>query len=185
MDKAKAISDFLESVENLSRLPLITGPEMNDLFGDEVAAAVADLNRHNREEQVCWQCTNRCCPIAGCELYAPQFRHCPIHHLRPVVCRLHFCHRFQTDGSSLIKELGDIFFDSLLAADRYGSPRVRLFDSPPLAATAPALIAVTSPWVKAVQEGDLDPEYAGKLIQQEADKYRIAHTSRGIALEVT
>jgi hypothetical protein len=177
MDKQKAINCFLERVERLSRLPLITDSEMKGLFGREVAGALMELDRFNQEKQICTHCQDRCCQICGCELYAPQFSQCPIHDFRPVVCRLHFCHKFNVPGSTVVKEIADIFFDSLLAADSYGSARVRLFDSPPLAMTSPDFVAVTSPWVDAVREGSLAPEKAGKLIRREAAKYRITLTS--------
>lgn len=173
MNKEKAIGNFLERVEQLSHLPLITNLDMDNLFGEEVTAVLAELSRLDREEQICLHCQNRCCQTSSCELYATRFSQCPIHDFRPLVCRLHFCHRFHLADSSLVKELGDIFFDSLLAADRAGSTRVRFFDTPPLATSAPELIAVTSPWVNAVREGSLNPEYASKLVRQEAEKYGI------------
>jgi len=173
MNKEKAINSFLGRIEQLTRLPLITDSEMNELFGEEVAAALATLNRYNIEEKICQRCENRCCYTSRCELYAPQFSECPIYGLRPVVCRLHFCHRFEATCSSLIVELGDIFFDSLLAAERNGSDRVRLFDTPPLEATSPQLVAVTSPWVDAVREGRLGPGDAGRLICREVAEHRL------------
>ena len=184
MDKEKSISNFLEHVERLSRLPLITNSEMNELFGEEVAAALVKLNNYNREKQICFNCQNRCCKVSGCELYASQFSQCPIQDFRPVVCRLHFCHRFHIQDNSLVEELGDIFFDSLLAADRYGSTRVRLFDSPPLARSAPDLVVATTQWVNAVREGSLNPEYAERLVLHEAQKYCIAHTYSATPVEV-
>jgi len=183
INKENALRNFLERVEQLSQLPLITDLEMNELFGEEVAAALAELNRYNQHEQVCWHCEKTCCQVTGCEFYAPQFSQCPIHDFRPVVCRLHFCHRFHITGSSLVEELGDIFFDGLLAADRDGSTRVRLFDSPPLAGSSPDLVAVTSPWMNAVRAGSLGPEYAAKLIRQEAEKYQITGTYIGTPIE--
>ena len=141
-----------------------------------MSEALAKLNRYNREKQICSQCQKRCCQASGCELYAPQFSQCPIQDFRPVVCRLHFCHSFHIQGNSLVEELSDIFFDCLLAADRYGSTKVRLFDSPPLAICAPDLIETTSHWVNAVREGRIDPEYAEKLVLHAAKKYRIAYT---------
>lgn len=176
MNKENAIRDFLENVEQLQRLPLVTDSEMDELFGEDVAAALADLNRYNQEEQVCLHCQSRCCPAISCELYAPQFSQCPVYDFRPAVCRLHFCHRFHFTGSTLIEELGDILFDSLFTADRYGSTRVRLFDCPPLTGSAPGLIAVTSPWVNAVREDRLSPEYAGELIRREVEKHRTPPT---------
>lgn len=184
MDKEKSINSFLENVERLYQLPLITNSEMNELFGEEVAAALAQLNRYNHENQICLRCQNRCCQASGCELYAPQFKQCPIQDFRPVVCRLHFCHSFHIQGNSIVEELGDIFFDSLLTADCLGSAKVRLFDSPPLAICAPDLVGATSHWVDAVREGSLNPEYAEKLVLHEAKKYCIAHTYSTAPIEV-
>ena len=73
MNKEKAVASFMEHVERLSRLPLITDSEMDELYGEEVAAAVAEMDYTNREEQICLNCQSRCCPVCGCELYAPQF----------------------------------------------------------------------------------------------------------------
>jgi len=186
MNRAKVITSFLEHVEGLSRLPLISNQEMDELFGEAVTAAVMELDRFNRKEEICRYCQNRCCQAIACEFHAPQFSRCPIHDFRPVVCRLHFCHRFHIDntGNSLVKELGDVFFDSLLAADRDGSAKVRLFDCPPLARTAPSLIKVAEPWVNAVREGSLNPERAERLIYREAVKYRSSDISTDVDIKV-
>ena len=179
MNKKKAIASFLEYVEQLPRLPLITDSEMHRLFGEEVTAAVAEMDRVNREEQICLLCQSRCCLACGCELYAPDFGQCPIYKFRPVLCRLHFCHRFNSASRSVVIELGDIFFDSLLAAEQAGITRVRLFESPPLAKDAPGLVAVTAPWVDAVIKGSLNPEYARKLIYMEVEKHQTLNTHSG------
>jgi len=173
MNREKAVASFMEHVEQLSRLPLITDSEMDELYGKEVAAAVAEMDSVNREEQICMQCQSRCCPVCGCELYALQFGQCPVYNLRPVLCRLHFCHRFNTAGRSVVVELGDIFFDSLSAAEQAGSDKVRLFESPPLARHAVGLTTATSPLVDAVRKGSLDAEHGRKLINREAEKYHI------------
>lgn len=172
MDMVTAVETFLEQVDRLTRLPLITDAEMGTLFGREVVSAVEVLNRHNREKDVCRRCESRCCQACHCELYAPQFSRCPIQDLRPVLCRLHFCSWFGEAGGQLVKELGDIFCESLLAADRDGNARVRLFESPPLAMSAPGLVAVTVPWVEAVRDGRMDAESAEKAVRREAEKYR-------------
>ncbi|MBL7166391.1 MAG: hypothetical protein ISS55_07900 [Dehalococcoidales bacterium] len=172
MDKEKAIRSFLEHVDRLPRLPLVTDVEMDALFGEEVAAALAQMDRHNQAEQMCLQCESRCCQVCQCELYTPQFSRCPIQELRPVLCRFHFCNRFRVAGSTLMDELGDIFFDSLLAADREGNPRVRLFESPPLSIVAPGLVAAISPWIQALLEGTADSEQVEKKVCREAEKYR-------------
>jgi hypothetical protein len=171
MDKEKAVNEFLQHIDRLVRLPLITDAEMDCLYGEEMAAAVAWLDNFNRQEKMCEHCQSRCCQTSGCELYAPQFRQCPIYDFRPVVCRLHFCRRFNERQNSLIREITDIFFDSLSTVERQGNAKVRVFDCPPLTRTAPGLVAVVSPWVNAVREGRLDPEYAARLIYQQAQKY--------------
>ena len=181
IDKAKAVGRFLERVDRLDRLPLITDAEMDDLFGQEVAAALAQLDRRNQEKEACLHCDSRCCLACRCELYVPEFGRCPIQGLRPVLCRLHFCDRFRVAGSSLMDELGDIFFESLLAADRDGNIRVRLFESPPLVGSAPEFIATVSPWVKAVREGALAPHHAEKLVHQQACKHRTAGQAGAMA----
>ena len=184
MNKKKAIASFTEHVEYLRHLPLITNSDMGKLFGVEVTTAVAELDRFNREEQICLRCQNRCCPACGCELYAPEFSQCPIYDFRPVLCRLHFCHRFNSAGRSVVVELSDIFFDSLLAAEQAGSDRVRLFESPPLAKAAPGLITATAPWVDAVRKGSLNPNYAKKMIHIEAKKHHIRDTYPGEKTEI-
>jgi len=172
INKAQAINSFLENIEQLSGLPFISDSEINSLFGEEVAAALARLNHYARERQICLCCEGRCCKIAHCELYAPQFERCPIYDFRPVVCRLHFCQQFQTTGSSLVKELGDIFFESLTAADSYGSAKVRMFDNPPLSICCSDFVEAVTPWVDAVQEGSLNPKRAVELIQCEMEKFK-------------
>ena len=76
-------------------------------------------------------------------------------------------------------ELGDIFFDSLSAAEQAGSDKVRLFESPPLARHAAGLTTAAAPLVDAVRRGSLDPEYAMKVINQKAGKYQTPLTHRG------
>jgi hypothetical protein len=174
MNKEKAIATFLERVERLSRLPFITDSETDELFGEEVADALAEFERYNQKEQVCSHCESRCCPAIDCEFYAPQFTRCPIYDLRPPVCRLHFCHRFPLDNGLLMKELGDIFLESLLVADRHGSLKIRLFDCPPISRIVPALVAITAPLMDAIRNGTLTTEYAERLIRQQVEQCRIS-----------
>ncbi|MBI2848342.1 MAG: hypothetical protein HYX83_04120 [Chloroflexi bacterium] len=171
MNKQKAIATFLERLELLERLPLISDTEMEELYGVEVAAALAEMAHYDREYQVCARCEKRCCSVIDCELYAPQFSRCPVHHLRPVICRLHFCNRFPLADSPVMKELDDIFFESLLDADRVGNPRAKLFDCPPLGRLAPDLVTPAIPLVKAAGEGALAPQDAAEQIRRHAVKY--------------
>jgi hypothetical protein len=171
MDKAAAVRSFLQRVGELPHLPLITDGEMALLYGDEVIAAMRGLEQAAAHRNLCATCQSRCCQAVRCELYAPQFSRCPIHHLRPPVCRLHYCHRFFDDGDALLKDLSDIFFDGLLAAGAAKSDKVRLFDCPPLANCCPELVEATAEWMKAVQQGALAPDKGLKLIEAEAQRF--------------
>jgi len=174
MDCARAVTRFLEQVNRLARLPFITDAEMDDLFGEEVAAALSTLHHYGQEEGVCLHCESRCCLACRCEVYAPELGCCPVQELRPVLCRFHFCDRFRAAGSHLMDELGDLFFECLLAADRDGNFRVRLLESPPLVHSAPDFVAAASPWVKAVREGRMLPQRAEKVIRREVQRHRTA-----------
>lgn len=172
MDKVKAVQIFLERVERLSRLPLITDAEMESLYGKEVAAALDGLAHLEEKLGFCRDCQSRCCPAVKCELYAPEFDRCPIYDLRPPVCRLHYCHRFFAGDDTLLKELSDVFFDSLLAAERGGSDKVRLFDTPPIIRCAPDFVQTSSRWIDSVRAGTLAPGDAIALIHREAENCR-------------
>jgi len=172
MDKNNAVRIFLERVEQVSRLPLITDAEMESLYGEEVTAALVYLTRVEEREGFCRNCQSRCCPAVRCELYAPQFDQCPIYDLRPPVCRLHYCHRFFANDDSLLKDLSDVFLDSLLAIEQAGSDKVRLFDAPPLARCAPGFVEASSRWIESVREGTLLPADAMALIRREAENWR-------------
>lgn len=170
IDRSAAVAAFRSHVNGISRLPLIADEEMRRLFGSEVWQTLARLDRFGDAGALCRECGARCCLVARCELYAPEFGHCPIHRLRPVVCRLHYCHRFQAADPSAQVALSDVFFDSLLTAEREGNALVRLFDSPPLAALASGLVAASGPWLEAVAAGTLSPQEGMNLILREAER---------------
>ena len=174
MDKGKAIASFLNHFEQLTRLPLITDQEMKNLFGDEVELAIQELNRLNQEKQICLNCNKNCCQEYSCEFFAPQFGWCPVFDIRPVICRLHFCQRFQPAACLMILELYEIFLDSLDIAAKTGSTKVGLFEIPPFFSLAPQLIGAIDPLVQAVREGNLDPENGRQQIRLEAMRYRMA-----------
>ena len=184
IDKQRAIDIFLTRIGGLSRLPLVTDDEIAGLYGDEVAATLAELDRANHAGRTCRDCAGKCCHACGCELYSERFDWCPIHAYRPVVCRLHFCHRFEAAGSRAVTELCDVFFDGLLAAEgrraesrgdvRLGDETVRLFDSPPLAKNAPRLTVAASGWMNALDEGTLSPKRVAGLLRREAARFRMA-----------
>lgn len=179
MDIEKAINHFLSNVGRFTQLLLVSDGELEELFGGEVTEALAELERLDREEQVCWHCGGRCCRDIGCELYDSRFSQCPIYDFRPIACRLHFCHRFDVAGRSLVLALRDIFLGSLMAVELGDSVVLRLLDSLPLAGVSPELVAAISPWVAAVRQDNLAPERARGLIWQEAEKYHGTHLYAG------
>ena len=177
MDKGKATDRFLKRVDRFSQMPLITGEEVASLFGEEVTQALAQLEHFTAENRICAECGGVCCRDIGCELYASQFGQCPIHEFRPIVCRFHFCQRFDGAGKSLIVELRDIFLGCLTAVDFRDSASLRSLDIPPLAEFCPELIAAVCPWVQAVRDGRLDPRQGANLVLQEAAEYHNVYST--------
>ena len=174
IDKQRAVDIFLTEIGGLGRLPLISDDEIERLYGDEVAVTLVELGRANDAGRTCTDCGGKCCAACGCELYSERFAWCPIAAYRPVVCRLHFCHLFESAVSHAIIELSDVFFDSLLAAEERGDERVGLFDSPPLTTNAPQLTAAASGWMKDLDAGKLSPKRVAGLLRREAARFRTA-----------
>jgi hypothetical protein len=172
MDKGKAIDRFLSRADQLGQLLLVSNDEVEKLLGEEVAAALAEMESFSHEQQLCSQCGGDCCRDIGCELYAPQFSQCPIQDLRPLVCRLHFCHRFDAAYKSLVMELRDVFLGCFQAVDLWDGSYLKWLDVPPLAGASPELISTLSHWVEKVRDGTLDPGQAVELIRREAEEYR-------------
>ena len=172
MDRENAIANFIECVDYLPCLPFLTDLEMKKLFGEEVVAALGELEDFNREEMICQHCDSNCCQKRSCEFYAPQFSQCPIHDLRPAICRFHFCEKFQSADSSIIKELSEIFLYSLSVAAAGGSRKVVFFNPPPFANVLHKLIEAISPLVNEVRLGRLKPGYGQRRIRQEVMRYR-------------
>lgn len=172
MDKEKAISSFQYRTSGFAQLLLVTDAEVEELFGEEVARAVTELDTFNHKEGVCLSCQGKCCREIGCEFYAPAFDGCPIHQFRPIACRLHFCNHFDAADRSLVVELRDVFFGSFMTLDVCPDARLRALDGPPFASVAPELAAACSSSVERVRQGTLRPEEAEKLIRREVEKYR-------------
>jgi hypothetical protein len=183
MDRGKAISNFLSRVDEFGQLLLVTDEEVVKLFGEEVVAALAELDRFNLTDGICSNCGGDCCHDMGCELFAPMFKRCPIYDLRPIICRLHFCHRFDAEGKSLVIELRDIFFGCFRAVDFWDSTNLRSLDVPPLAGASPELMAALSPTVAAARQGNLDPEHAAQLICRQAKDYHSKYLSNKKAFQ--
>ncbi len=179
MDQERAIYRFAEHVDSLPNLPLVTDLEMKELYGEEVASALEELNRLSRKEQLCLHCDSICCQEYGCEFYAPRFGQCPIFELRPVVCRFHFCGKFQVIGGSTITELAEIFLYGLQAAGRHGSERARFFDPPPFGSVAPQLVEAISPWIDAVRKGKLNDRDGWERVREQVAQYTKGHVCCG------
>lgn len=178
MDKDRAVQAFMDNIDRMVRLPLITDAEMAQLYGEEVVAVVAALGRTNTAMRLCDDCQSRCCHAIRCELYAEQFGQCPIHDLRPPICRLHFCHRFFPVDDTPLKDLSDVFFDSLLTAQKVSHNRLPLFDTPPLSRCCPDLVNAVSPLVSAVREGRVTAADALARIREQAQDYRAATSTK-------
>jgi hypothetical protein len=165
-----AVSNFLRHFESLSRLPLVTNAEMDSLFGEEVAAALQELGLYGRQEGLCRTCRSRCCLLVDCELYEAGFSRCSIHDFRPVLCRMHFCNKFAPVYRELVKTVGDIFLESLLAGEHLDPAKTKMLDSPPLRNLAPDLVDRIGRLIKAFDEGFLDEPAALKSITAEIEK---------------
>ena len=173
MDKQKVIKLYLENVSKLTRLPFITDAEMEQLFGEEVASILGQISRYDEETHLCRDCQKRCCPVAQCELYDTHFTSCPIYSLRPVVCRLHFCHLFQKDCAQWVTELSDIFFECLLAGEAVGISSTTLFDCPPIVRCAPEFVTATVPTMQALKDQSIISGEAVRKIFNEAQRHRV------------
>lgn len=172
MDKGRAISQFLERVDTFQQIVLITEEEVGRLFGEEVMTALARMERLACEHLLCSDCRGKCCEDIGCEVFAPQFRQCPIHTCRPIACRLHFCHKFDIPCKSTIIALRDIFVGCYQAVDIWNSRNIASLDSPPLSSHCPEFVEAIASLVASVREGNATPEAAAKLIMREALRYR-------------
>jgi hypothetical protein len=165
-----AVRNFLNKFESLSHLPLMTDAEMDIIFGDEVPAALRELELYNHREDLCRTCRSRCCLLVDCELYAPGLSRCAIHEFRPLLCRMHFCNKFSPVYREMVKAAGDIYLESLLAGEHLDPAKIRLLDSPPLGHLLPDLVAGIRPLLKAFEEGRLDEPHVLKFIAGKLEK---------------
>jgi len=173
IDKQAVVNNYLKTVQQLHRLPCISDDEMVQLFGTEVNGIIAYLSQYAAENLLCVNCPKRCCLVAQCELYDTQFQMCPIFDLRPVVCRMHYCHLFQKECRQLVEGLSDIFFDCILKAEAAGIPHAKLFDSPPIARCAPEFVKMTETIMQSVKDGMINPKEAALKIRIEAGNHRL------------
>jgi hypothetical protein len=168
----KAIRHFLQNVESLTRLPLITDEETEQLLGSEVMQACAVMSQINRQKNLCGACQKRCCPMVKCELYDARFSQCPILEFRPLICRMHYCDQFIQIDKSFIREFADIYLNALVEAKLQGSQKVNLFDSPPLSRYAPQLLIAVGPALQAFREGKADEKATLQVMRAEAEIFR-------------
>ena len=169
-DIKTAVQNFLQHFESLSRLPLVTDAEMDLLFGAELNSALFELNLYNQQEKLCHLCRGQCCLLVDCELYVPEFGCCSIYKFRPLLCRFHFCHRFDPVYKELVKTVGNIFLESLLAVQAVAPKVTLLLDSPPLGKLAPDLINAVMPHIIAFKEGRLGEAAVLTAINAELEK---------------
>jgi len=172
LDGRLAVANFRNNFESLSRLPLITDAEASNLFGDEVNTALARLDRFNQQEHLCQNCSSHCCGIVDCELYDSSLSRCPIQPFRPLLCRMHFCQKYIPAFSTLVKDLGDIFLDSLLVGELIDKEKIRLMDSPPLAKLAPEMVNGILAVIKKIKAGRLEEKKAWIIIQSNLEPYQ-------------
>jgi hypothetical protein len=129
-DLNNAVTHFLESFRHLRHLPFLKNDEAGRLYGEEVTAALAELDEYNRQNQICAHCQQRCCLRVKCEFYDAGFSRCLVEAYRPSLCRLHFCEKYASAHGPLIRILGDIYLESLLAAQTIDRGLSAQFDCP-------------------------------------------------------
>jgi len=171
LDIDAAVRSFVKNFQKLSRGPMVTDIEMFWLFGSQVAEALADLDNYNQQEGICRDCINRCCMLVRCELYDANLNLCPVQSFRPVLCRMHFCDKFAQVHGQRIKEIGDIFLESLLEARLLDYRLSELFDCPPLGRVAPGLINIISPLIILLRDGKIARDLVVEAIQSAVEKY--------------
>ncbi len=176
VDEIKAIANFTKVVGRFAQVALLTDEEVEELFGPETAAALVAFDRYSDVHGLCASCGGTCCSEIGCELYSPRFNQCPIHDTRPLLCRFHFCHRFDAVDKTLVIALRDIFL-ACYTADQISSGTIaKSMSVPPLETACPALVANVQPLMDAVQEGTLDPQEGIQLIRKDVERYRRHHS---------
>lgn len=176
VDETRAIATFMGVVGRFVQVALLTDEEVRELFGAETAGALAAFDRYSEENGLCASCGGVCCSEIGCEVYSPRFEECPIHATRPLLCRFHFCHRFDAVDKPSVIALRDIFL-ACYTADQISSGTIAISMSvPPLETACPTLVANIEPLVEAVREGSLDPQNGVRLIRKEVERYRRHHS---------
>jgi hypothetical protein len=177
VDETRAIAAFMEAVGRFAQVALLTDGEVRDLFGEETAAALAAFDRYSEENGFCASCGGLCCREIGCEVYSSLFEECPIHTTRPLLCRFHFCHRFDAVDKSLVIALRDIFLACYTAYQISSGTIAEAMSIPPLETACPVLVANIEPVLEAVREDKMNPRDGAELIRKEVERYRSHHSA--------
>jgi hypothetical protein len=85
---------------------------------------------------------------------------------------MHFCQRFSLEYPSLVKDLGDIYLDSVLVAQIINPQKAAMLDSPPLRQYAPNLVTDFLVKISVPEKTDLDQALTLEVIQSKLEKYR-------------
>ena len=176
VDVTRAIASFVDAVGRFAQVALLTDEEVRELFGADVAAAIAAFDRYSEENGLCASCAGVCCREIGCEVYSPLFEECPIHATRPLLCRFHFCHRFDAVDKTMVIALRDIFLACYTADQISRGTIAKSMSVPPLETACPALVADIQPVVEAVRDGRVSPQEGIRSIRAEVDRYRRHHS---------
>lgn len=176
VDETRAVAAFLGAVGRFAQVALLTDAEVEELFGHETAAALAVFDRYSKESGLCASCGGICCSEIGCEVYSPRFGECPIYATRPLLCRFHFCHRFDGMDKGMVVVLRDVFLTCYTASQICGRTVAQAMSVPPLEAACPVLVANTQPLMDGVRAGTVDPEDGIRLIRKEVEQYRKYHS---------
>jgi hypothetical protein len=176
VDETEAIANFVEAVGRFTQVALLTDEEVRELFGAETAAALAAFDTYSEETGLCSSCGGVCCREIGCEVYSPLFEECPIHATRPLLCRFHFCHRFDAVDKTAVIALRDVFLACYTADQISRGIIAQSMSVPPLETACPTLVANVQPVVEAVREGRLSPDKGIQRIRAEVERYRSHHS---------
>jgi hypothetical protein len=164
LDVNSAIESFISNFEGLRNLPFIDDAELISLYGPQVAAALDHLEVYNLKNQICNNCKKRCCLLVKCELYDADLGHCVVQPFRPALCRLHFCKEYEAENGQLVKELGDIYLETILAAAKIDRRKSDYFDCPSFMPLIPELTQKIRAYINSVKAGRITESQGLALI---------------------
>ena len=153
LDVNSAIQSFISNFEGIRNLPFIDDAELKNLYGPRVMAALDQLEVYNLKRQICNNCKKRCCLLVKCELYDADLGHCPVQPFRPALCRLHFCKEYEAENGQLVKELGDIYLETILAAAKIDRHKSDYFDCPSFVLLVPDITHKIRAQIVSIKEG--------------------------------